>query len=278
MTYDALEKSVYGGKPIELFSFICGAYRLLVTNAEIVQTFLGATYETGWSITRNEPETSEETSHSDLEIYVAQDFPIASMFALNTVWQPIWLTVIRKHRDDSGYVTLWAGKVIDCSINPSKRSATLICKPVEALSKIGFQQTCSPQCTRRLYSPRCGVSEAAHLVVTTLDSVSADGLTITATAFASKPNDYFKLGDLYIPALGAHMKILSHVGITLTLLRPVTGLLPGETVQALAGCDHVWKKGNGDWGDCHLKFNNAINAMMWPFVPIKNPYSVGLEG
>jgi hypothetical protein len=278
VTYDSKEKSIYGGNPVELYSFVCGMYRLMVTNAEIAQLFDGATYETGWSITRNEPETSKETSHSNLEINVAQDFPIVSMFVLNAIHESIWLTLTRRHRDEAEGVTLWAGKIVNCSVNPSKRTATLTGKPIEAISKIGFQQSCSPQCNRRLYSVRCGVHEADFLTVTNLESVSDDGLTVTAAAFAGRADAFFNLGELFIPSLGAHIKILSHIGPNLALLYSIPGLVAGVSAQALAGCDHVWKREDGSWGDCKAKFDNVINAMMWPFVPIKNPYSVGLDG
>lgn len=279
MTYAAHELSVYGGCPVELYKFTHGVDVWYLTGAERAIVAGTETYKTGWPLSRSEPEFSQETTHSELKIYTSQNMPVALLFSRGAPWFPVWVSVYRMHRDDTEKVLIWQGQIRSASWNLSEGTAELGCTPIETtIGKIGFRQACGPMCSKRLYSVRCGVSEASFTVSTTIATLDTTGTILTSPAFAAKPDGYYRLGEAFFQDLNARVQIIAHVGQTLTLRRPVVGLTVGLGVRAVAGCDHVWKKSNGDFGDCVAKFSNGSNFLGFPFVPAKNPYEVGLEG
>jgi uncharacterized phage protein (TIGR02218 family) len=279
MTYDAKEKSLYGGAPVELYKFTSGVNIWRYTDADTDIIVGTDTYVTGWPLNRTEPELSQEAQHSELKITTYFEMPVAWLFRSGSPWQAIWVSVYRKHRDDAETVLMWQGKIKGVHFIPSKGEAEIICDPADkVLGKGGFRQTCGPQCSKQLYSTRCGVSESAYTVYGVVDSVDTTGYLVTSSSFATKPNNFFKLGEFYVQAMEAKVQIVAHTGNQITLKRPINGLLAGMSCRVCAGCDHVWIRANLTSGDCVSKFGNGINFLGFPFVPLKNPYEVGLEG
>ena len=279
MTYDVNEKSAYGGRPVELYKFVMGTNIWRHNDSDRDITIGAETYKTGYPLTRSEPDLSREEKHSQLKITTALNHPVALLFVTGAPYETVWVTVYRVHVGDSDPVVIWQGKIRGVSWKATKGEATFECYPVDTASgKIGFRQTFGPQCNKQLFTPRCGVSEASCSIDVTISNISTSGYVITAPELASKANQYFRLGELYVPSLGCRMQILDHTGQNATLKMPILGLTVGTACRACAGCDHVWKKADGTDGDCKAKFNNAINFGGWPFVPVKNPYSVSIEG
>jgi uncharacterized phage protein (TIGR02218 family) len=279
VTYDDKEKSEYGGRPVELYRFTWGTNLLTLTNADTDIVVGVETFATGWPLKRTEPELTQETQHSQLKIFTSMNMPIAALFHGKSPYDPIWVTVLRKHYDLAETSGVWQGKIRGVVFKTTKGDAEITCDPVDkAIGKAGFRQTCGPQCNKRLYGIRCGASEASFTVYGTVSAVDSTGYVVTVPGFNSKSNGYFTLGELYVQELSAMVQIVGHTGNDVTLKRPINGLEAGMSARGVAGCDHVWVKSNGNPGDCRAKFNNAINFLGWPFVPTKNPYEVGLEG
>lgn len=277
MTYDLNEKSAYGGRPVELYRFTKGTSIWRYTDSDLDVVYNLETYATGWPFSRTEPELSREEKHAQLKISTALNHPIALMFADGAPSETIWVTVLRMHVGDTNSAVIWQGKIRGVSWKASKGEAVLDCDPVDTvLGKMGFRQTFGPQCNKKLYSVRCGANEAANTFDAVITGIS--GLVVTSNSFSSKPNQYYRLGELWIPTLNERALIVDHVGNSCTLKRPIKGLIVGAAGRAAAGCDHCWKKADGAPGDCIARFNNGINFGGWPFVPIKNPYAVSIEG
>ena len=279
MSYAARESSPYGGKPVELYRFTKGTTSLRYTDGDREVVVGNETYAIGWPLSRTEPEMSEETTRSGLKITTAKDFPIAQMFITGAPFESVWVSVFRMHVGDSETILLWQGKVRGVSWNASKGEAIIECDPVEKIiGKGGFRQTFGPYCHKKLYSPRCGVPEANFTTEFTVSAISPTGSIVTAPEFGSKADQYFRLGEIYVPNLGARAMVVDHVGTSVTLKAPILGLMVGLNGRAVAGCDHCWKLADGNWGDCKARFNNLDNFGGWPFVPTKNPYEVSIEG
>ena len=279
MTYDTLEKSAYGGKPVELYKFSKGATLWRYTDSDRDVVITSETYKAGWPISRTEPEMSEETTRSALKINTAKDFPIAQLFVTGAPYEPVWVSIYRMHIGDTEAILLWQGKVRGIAWKASKGEAIIECDPVEkVIGKGGFRQTFGPYCHKKLYSSRCGAPEASFTIDVTISNISASGYVLTAPEFASKPNQYFRLGEIYFPDLGARCLIVDHTGNQITVKAVMIGLAVGANGRAVAGCNHVWKLADGNWGDCKARFNNLDNFGGWPFVPTKNPYEVTIEG
>jgi uncharacterized phage protein (TIGR02218 family) len=280
MTYDAFERSEYSGTPVELYHFACGTQNWYLTDSDADFIFAGITYSAGWAIERSEPELSKETTRASLKITSAIDMPVPWLYRAGAPWDSVWVTVLRAHRGDTQSVLLWQGRVKGVIFHLSKGEAEINCDPIAvSVGKTGFRQNCGPQCNKQLYSTRCGMSEALFSNAAVITGIDPTGLIITSATFGTRANNFFKLGELYVNALGARMQIVAHTGNNITLRRPIIGLVLGMAVRGIAGCDHVWKLSGGvTYGDCITKFNNGINFLGFPFIPTKNPYTVGLEG
>lgn len=279
MTYDALEKSAYGGKPVELYKFTKGITLWRHTDGDRDVVVGAETYKTGWPISRTEPEMSEETTRSSVKITTAKDHPVAQLFITGAPYESVWVSIFRMHVGDSETILLWQGKVRGISWKASKGEAVIECDPVEkVIGKGGFRQTYGPYCHKKLYSPRCAVSEASFTTDITVSAINSTGFVITCPELGTKANQYFRLGEVYFPDLGARMMVVDHTGSAATLKAPIQGLVVGAHGRAIAGCNHIWKDGSGNWGDCKARFNNLDNFGGWPFVPTKNPYDVTIEG
>lgn len=280
MTINAKERSVYDAAPQELYWFNVDALNYYFTDWDQDVTNSNLTYLCGTPHKRNEPELSEEVKHAQLQIMTVREHPIVQLILTGAPHDPIWVSVFRRMYGDSENADLrWQGKVVSFSINENDASATLICEPVEAIfGKSAFRHTYGPMCRKRLYSIECGVSQAAMQQQITVSNISADGLTITAPELAGKPVNWWRYGYLWFQNIRRYGSIVSSSGSNVVLRTPITGLKVDEVGKAYPGCDHVWKKSGGTWGDCKDKFDNTINFGGMPFTPNKNPYTVGLEG
>ncbi|WLT32834.1 phage BR0599 family protein [Geothrix sp. PMB-07] len=157
--------------------------------------------------------------------------------------------------------------------------AKLQCDPMDkALGRATLRYTFGCSCGLRLFSARCGVSEAAWTFDTVLASISSDGLTITSPFFATQPDGWWIRGEAYHPALDVRQDIVGHVGNAVTLRLPFPGAAVADAIKVIRGCDHLWKRSDGSWGDCHSVYGNAVNFGGDPFIPAKNPFASGLDG
>lgn len=140
----------------------------------------------------------------------------------------------------------------------------------------------TPNCNVGLFTPPCGVSEAAHTYTGTLVSVVSGTVTLESlsrVAGGGLPtlfDGYFSYGRLCtgsgetfesrtiyssaIVASGRMAFVLSH-----PLNLSVTG-----PVYVTPGC-------SGSFQECHLKFNNRPNFRGFPYMPASNP-SLGSAG
>lgn len=127
-----------------------------------------------------------------------------------------------------------------------------------------------PGCKNRLFSGRCGVSEASFTVSGTVASATADRRQITSTSAAviAKPTGWAALGTLRFtsgPNNGQSRPVRVHTlagGVaTLQAIYPFPFIpLAGNTFQLLAGCDKTYST-------CSTKFANGVRFRGEQFVP-----------
>jgi hypothetical protein len=270
------ELSTHDGAPVEFYLFVRGGKRWLYTSdAEPVTTADGV--YTPISIRRNAPSLGKEEKHSTLQLEVARDHPIAMLFRGGSPGSSIWVSVGRLHRGETDTEWIWQGKVRGVTWTGSK--AQLQCDPMDkALGRATLRFSFGYSCGLRLYSLPCGASEASFTYDATITSISADGLTLGAALFGTQVNGWWVRGEVYHPALDARQDIISHTTTTVGLRFPLTGVKVGDVVKVIRGCDHLWKRADGTWGDCHAVFNNALNYGGDPFVGDRNPFQTGLGG
>lgn len=276
MTLAARELSTHDGAPVEFYLFVRGSVRWLYTSdaeavATVDGTFLPAV------IRRNAPSLGKEEKHSTLQLEVARDFPIAMLFQGGSPGSSIWLALGRLHRGETETEWVWQGKVRGVSWTGSR--AQLQCDPVDkALGRAALRLSYGYSCGLRLFSAACGVPEAIWTFDTVITSISADGLTVGALLFGSQADGWWIRGEVYHPGLDARQEIVGHVGNSVTIRFPLPGAKVGNAIRVVRGCDHLWKRADGSFGDCHTVFDNALNYGGEPFVGEKNPFETGLDG
>lgn len=276
MTVATRELSIHDGAPVELYKFIRGGIQWLYVDDVDSVTLPEGTYLPA-AIERNAPSLGKEEKHSTLQLTVGRDFAIAMLFQGGSPGSSIWLSVGRLHRGETDVEWTWQGKVRGVSWTGSK--AQIQCDPMDkALGRATLRYSFGYSCGLRLYSTLCGVSEASWTFDGVITGISADGLTLTSLLFGTRADGWWVRGEVYHPGLDARQDILSHTGNSVVLRYPLAGAKVGQAVKVTRGCDHLWKRSDGSWGDCHGVFNNAVNYGGEPFVGHKNPFQTGLDG
>ncbi len=280
-TYDTTELTEAAGRPIEIYRFAVGpaVYRYTSAGFEVVKD--GERYLPVYPLTRSEPELSKEPAQQQLTVRTPRDMPLVKLF-LQDDPGVVTLKIFRIHEGDTyltnpDWQTYWVGRA--GAVQLDGEEAQITCEPLANLMKrTGLYRRHQSACQHTLYNPRCGVNRENWKIVTALATVS--GLTVTAAAFATKPDDW--LGTGYLErASGARRDITYHVGSTIKLLKPLAGLAVGETVTVFAGCrrryleDCIGKfatDGGGRAAPAGRQFGGC------PHKPKRNPFTDGLEG
>ena len=269
MTLLDREMSLFDSEPLLLFKFVRGAQTWLFTSDPETWTAPDGIY-LPTSIKTNEPSQDADGTHSTLTLEVPRDFPIALLFQGGAPGSSIWLTVSLAQRGLAETETLWAGKVRSASLSGSLMK--LACDPLDKISsRATLRQNYGPQCSRRLYL--CGVDPLDFTVDALVTGISADGMQLTSEAFGAQVNGWWLGGDVYLTRLDCRRMVSAHVGTTVTLILPITGVLVGDAVKIRCGCDHLWDRADGSEGHCKSRFSNEINFKGWPFTPSLNPFT-----
>lgn len=204
---------------------------------------------------------------------------------------PLFLTIIVGEvnvNDVENSEVLFTGEVVNVSVKGSVITAksvtgsTMFDRPVP---RVLFQRDCN----NALFDVGCGLTKADWKFSAVMQDPGAPGYpfafilnTLTAVgASASVPAvtaNYFAGGWIELGA-GANWQrraiLLNTVPaagvLTVTLDRdPNPFPAIGDSVALFPGCD-------GSWATCQAKFNNALNFLGHPFLPLANPSLVKLN-
>ena len=260
MTYDATERSIQDGEPVELFRFAKGVVSFTYTSANESITFNNETYEPR-AISRSEISETERVDKSPITVTAARDIEISTEFIGDIPPLPITLTIFRTHRADGEFITFWKGRVAGHDFQGSR--LVLNCESIlTSLRRAGLRRHYTPNCPHTHYDSGCRVVKTLFQSTGTLDSVN--GVTLTGSIFSAQADGFFTGGEL---EFGDEKRLIrTHVMDTITISRPITGLVAGNEVDAFAGCDHTLTT-------CINKFNNLVNFGGFPLIPRKNPFS-----
>lgn len=279
MSFDALETSRYGGKPVHLFVFKRQGIELRFVGSD--RDFInGLTTYTAGQIERSEIKQTVERAKDRVTIKLAylrdpnapaEDIP--STQTLGDWWHPyipgdrIDVICLAAHRGDSSApVVEWMGKVVQPKFGDVELE--LVCEPYgdEARNRNQgprFQKGC----WKSNYSTGirgCNLDPAPLSVTSVVTAVS--GLQLTAAAFASS---LFPLGGgkatwVRSDGIVEQRTITQHAGDTITLLYGGLGLEAGVTsVTVLPNCPKTWAA-------CDAR-GNTINYGGAIYKPQKNP-------
>lgn len=265
MTYDARERSVESGSPIEFYEFKKGVETWRYTSADGPVIYLSNTYEP-IAISRGRISNSAEINQANLTIKMPTDNPVPELWLQQPPGDIVSVTVFRQHRGDAEVKVHWMGRVLTCK-QPDV-VATLNCESITTSQKrMGLSRKYGIDCQHVLYRNKCGVDRLAYRTFGTVSAVNGNQVTVEAAA--GQADGYYNGGYLYWSNAAGNQDyrmIDSHVGNALTLLFRVQFLSVGDTVQIFPGCDR-------SLATCNSKFANDDNHGGWPFQSRVNPFN-----
>jgi uncharacterized phage protein (TIGR02218 family) len=259
MSYDAIEKSPAQSQPYELYKFLTGLQVFYFTRADETISYLWQNYAPV-TMRRTEMEHTAEVTSGQLKIYVSPTSPIAQLLIPYLTPTPMFITIFGGHYGDTEVVTLFTGTVssaaieTECEIVVNSDQYILQRK----IPKQGYQ---SP-CVHVFGDAGCGINLASFTTAGTVAAISTDGLTITVSAFAGLTNS---LAAGYFPRGQDVRMITAHAGNQVTLLSPIPGLLVGDSVKGVAGCQLTYAA-------CQA-YNNVPNFLGFDLIPLTNPFT-----
>jgi uncharacterized phage protein (TIGR02218 family) len=258
MSFDALEKSGFGGQPYELYLFQTTGISFPLTSAENVITYLGQQYVPA-TITRTEAEQSNEVVSGQIKVFIPKDHPLAQMMIPYLPSSPIAITIFGSHYSDSETVVLFNGIVASARFTDQ---CELTCNSAQYLlqRKIPHQLYQAP-CSHIFGDAGCGAILADHTYDGTITVVDSTGTILTIPAFASLPDTlrggYLKHGNDF-------RMIVGHSGSTVTLISPIPGMHAGAAVRGTAGCDL-------HFSTC-AHYGRTISFLGFDLIPTVNPF------
>lgn len=280
MTFDAREKSRFGGRPIRLFRFQRQGIIWRFAQADRVITVGGFDWLPA-QIDRDEIKQTSERAKDKLAIRMAYlrdpnaaliDLPTTQ--ALGDLWHPyipsdkIAVMCLSTHYGETDSPVLeWSGEVAQPQYTDVE--LTLTCVPGKAITEARNQGAkWQRACWKSPYSTGlrgCNLDPAAFEVPGTLTSVV--GLTVKAAAFATAPLSLLQGSLSWTRSNGLieRRTITSHTlgSDTVTLLYGGDDLDVATAVVALPNCP-------GTWAAC-VERGNDLNYGGAIYKPVENP-------
>lgn len=271
MTFDLLELSRHGGRPIGLLRLARGNVLALYTTASRPITIGLDTYQP-LPISRSALRDSTDRRKNSLTITMPVDADCASWWRPYPPGRRVDVTWLAMHFGDGEVTTEWTGRVIATSFTDSELE--LNCEQSKATARTrGRFLRWMKGCTFALYDlATCRVDKALHAVAATL--TIADGVALEAAAFATFPDGRLAGGMVeWIRPDGESdfRTIMAHEGTAIVLNYGTEDLDDGSEVTVYPGCKH-----NAE--DCDTYFNNGPNYGGAKNKPIRSPFDGNLPG
>lgn len=269
MSFNAQEISVESGQPIELFDFRLGTESYLWTTNPTAVTYSLLTY-LPLEVRRDTLAFSSDSRAESLNITVPASTPLVRKFINSVPGQRATLTILRVHRNDGAneLVQFFKGTALTVAFTLNGLEAEIAVVPITAelrntIPRFVFSQVCN----HVLFDQACTVASSLFRHQDEVTGVAGD--TLTVQGLAAK-GDGWAAGGYIALSSGEFRQIIAHTGDSIRLLLPFPSSPQGQTVEVFAGCDH-------SIGTCSSKFNNVPNFGGFAWVPLKNPFSTGLN-
>ena len=268
MTYQDQELSIHDAEPIELFLFTitASASSWLFNNTDEIVTTVDGDFKP-LNIKRNDIELNQDVARMPQTISMPGDNEFLLQFREAPPNDIVELTIKRKHRNDAGIFTIWKGRVINAKFLKNADQAEVRCEPIyTSLLRPILRRIYQLNCPHVLYDTPCNVSKVGFEDGATIQTVS--GSTLTSTDFLSRASGYYDGGliEFTHPTtfLLQRRFVFSHVGDTVKVSYPFSGIEANHIIKIFPGCDHTF-------ATCQSKFANSLNFGGQPFYPQKNP-------
>lgn len=260
-------------KPVEIYRFwndsLDTAWHYTSSDAQVVYPATGgATYEQAF-MKRGRTEFHVDLKVSKMSIDVERLNSAFVDYLNEPMPEMIWVEVSKLFLDQDPLEkrVLFIGQVAKTKYNGIK--GKIDCVGFEKFLKMKIPtMRYQPSCNLKLYSDQCGVALTSFGgTVSSLDSISASGLSLTDTTFGSQVDGYYKLG--FVRWGNFKRTITAHVGNTIGIQFYIPGLIAAEDIFAAPGCNKLMST-------CRTKYNNLSNNDLdrflgFPYMPLDNP-------
>lgn len=270
MAYDDYDLTPDSGEAIEIYEFATATkvWRHTTYNQNVTSTNLFTPLE----LTRAKVEHSSNLLKQSLRISFPKDSDLAAAHLQNSVDEIMSLNVWTLHADEpDSKLFVFKGRAVSIEIEDSK--VVVIFEPVNTtMRRLGFQLKYQRICRHTLYGSMCGANTANHFATGIVTSINKSIITLDEVGSVLDENEeeigfadkHFTAGYIVTDS-GFKRMVINHVGINLTLIRPLHNLSVGDTVTVYAGCDH-------SFSTCRDKFDNDENYGGFDFIPYTNPF------
>jgi hypothetical protein len=242
----------------ELYKFVEGSNVWTLTSSNVAESYLGDNYDPckGLGRTEGQVKTSLERANIEVKMPLSHELAMRNVRAVNE--ETVTLTVFSNENGD--YATEWKGRLVQ--VKPGKGEAILIFETIfTSLRRHGLGDKATRNCNRQHYGPLCRLLYELWAIAATCGVVN--GSTVTVADAALQPDGWYNGGIIEGPD-GSMRFIVSHVGTTLTLIRPLDSLANGVAIKIAPGCDRTKEI-------CKTKFNNIANHGGLSYQTTKNP-------
>lgn len=264
MTYADQENSIYGGKPVELYTFIREGLIWRYATGDDDQILAGFTYK-AVPIDRGAIEQSADTVRNAISLKCAASLGVLDAFMVGVPSGVTTLEIVGFHYGINEYVNKWRGRILNVKFQ--QREADIKCEPIfTSLLRPVLRRFYQTTCPHVLYGAGCKAARGSFAV--TGELAGSNGSNIQSALFAAKPDGWFTGGYIdYSPNDGEVQRrfVLAHVGDTVSTSIPFVAIPGNAIITAYPGCDHSLIT-------CHNKFGNEDNYGGQPFYPAKNPF------
>lgn len=269
MTYDATERSVAKGSPIELYEFSYQAQYLRFTSAADPYTYLGNDYQP-YAVKRDTIGSQAASVEQTLNVTAFRDFPPAALFRVQAPSAIVNLRIYRVHQRDTGQQisTIWIGRVLSVAWQEGSEVVLTCETDLASMKRLALRRRYQLNCPYTLYQVGCSLAAADFGI--TVTSFSAIGRALTVPDLVGDPLNRYAGGYVVYPsALSDINEIIairtSAAGVLQLALTP-QGIATAGAMTVFPGCAHTI-------ADCTDFFDNLPNYGGTPFIPNINPFA-----
>jgi uncharacterized phage protein (TIGR02218 family) len=205
-------------------------------------------------------DTQLEVTAMDIDASYVEN-PLLEYIATNPV-AIVWVCNMKLHRDQDPLEASvnFVGQIRDVSFKGA--AAKVNCVGFEHFLKQTVPRwRYQINCNHRVFDSKCSL-DASLYKTTTAVMLDATKTQLTSADFGAQVDGYFIGGKV---TFGIESRtVIAHTGSVVTLMYKFSELADGDTVDAFSGC-------NGRVETCRDKFNNVINFLGFPFIPVENP-------
>lgn len=270
MAFDTQERSVESGQPIELFDFRIGTDAYLWTTNPTVVTYQSQQYQP-LEVSRESLAFSPDERAEALKLVVPASTNMVRRFINSVPGQRATLTIFRFHRNDGGtpeVIQFFKGLAQTVAFTLNGLQAEIAVVPITAeLANSIPRFVFSNVCNHVLFDDGCTVAQSLFRHQDEVTGVTGDQITVNGL---DTKGDGWATGGYIATSSGEFRQILAHTGDVVRVLLPFPSSPLGQVVEVFAGCDHSIQT-------CDSKFSNVTNFGGFAWVPLKNPFSTGLD-